>query len=83
MDGVGTVGSERAGLVTSRAAIVHAMDRNLEAVPDRPDEPPEPWGEDGDEPIARPTWWRWVAIAVVIAMVVATPFAYALYLLLS
>jgi hypothetical protein len=42
------------------------------------------WDEadDGLEPMRRPAWWRWVAIVVVIAMVVATPVAYALYLLL-
>jgi hypothetical protein len=38
--------------------------------------------DDGLEPMRRPAWWRWVAIVVVIAMVVATPVAYALYLLL-
>jgi hypothetical protein len=38
------------------------------------------WFDDGDEePLARPVWWRWVAVVVVIALVVATPFAYALY----
>jgi hypothetical protein len=42
-----------------------------------------PGGFDDDpEPLRRPVWWRWVAIAVVVAMVVATPAAYALYLLL-
>jgi hypothetical protein len=40
---------------------------------------PDEWSE----PITRPTWWRWVALIVVMAMVVATPFAYALYLLLN
>ncbi len=59
------------------------MDRNLDPLADLPDEPLEGWGNDGDEPIARPSWWRWVAIAIVVAMVVATPFAYALYRLLS
>lgn len=39
--------------------------------------------DERSEPIARPTWWRWVALIVVLAMVVATPFAYALYLLLN
>jgi hypothetical protein len=39
-------------------------------------------GED-DEPIRRSGWWRWVAIIVVLAMVVATPFAYVLSRLLS
>jgi hypothetical protein len=36
-----------------------------------------------DEPIPRSAWWRWVAIIVVLAMVVATPFAYLLSRLLS
>jgi hypothetical protein len=39
--------------------------------------------EDWSEPIPPPIWWRWVALIVVLAMVVATPFAYALYLLLN
>jgi hypothetical protein len=39
-------------------------------------------GED-DEPIRRSAWWRLVALIVVLAMVVATPFAYALSMLLS
>jgi hypothetical protein len=51
---------------------------------------PGPWDEDlrefdgeDDEAIRRSAWWRWVAIIVVLAMVVATPFAYALSRLLS
>jgi hypothetical protein len=36
-----------------------------------------------DEPIRRSAWWRWVAIIVALAMVIATPFAYALSRLLS
>jgi len=36
--------------------------------------------DDRLEPLRRPPWWRWVAIVVVVSMVVATPFAYALYL---
>jgi hypothetical protein len=39
--------------------------------------------EDRDfEPIERPRWWRWVAIAVVAALVVATPLAYGISILL-
>ena len=38
--------------------------------------------EDGFAPLVRPAWWRWVAIAVILAMVVATPLVYALYVLL-
>jgi hypothetical protein len=52
------------------------------APPDGPD--PDDWGE-GDDPTprVRPSWWRWVAMVVVLAMIVATPFAYALYLWLN
>jgi hypothetical protein len=48
----------------------------------RPPEGVDPggWGGDDDPtPRARPSWWRWVAVVVVLAMIVATPFAYALY----
>jgi hypothetical protein len=69
------------------------MPHHLEpVVPVDPGEAAEPpdgldpgdWG-DGDEPTprARPSWWRWVAIAVALAMIVATPFAYALDRLLN
>ena len=34
------------------------------------------------EPLARPRWWRWVALAVVLALVVATPVAYGISVLL-
>jgi hypothetical protein len=54
---------------------------------------PDPFGPDDldlfdpgvDElaPLARPAWWRWVALAVIVAMIVAGPFAYALSKLLS
>jgi hypothetical protein len=38
------------------------------------------WFDDRDEePLPGPVWWRWVAMVLVIALVVATPFAYALY----
>jgi hypothetical protein len=45
---------------------------------------PRDWGDD-DEPTPRPrpSWWRWVAIAVIVAMVVAGPFAFVLYKLLT
>ncbi len=68
---VGTGMSERAG-------IVRTVDRHLEPVP----EPEQGAFEDGEEPLRRPTWWRWVAVVVVVTMVVATPFAYALYVIL-
>jgi hypothetical protein len=41
------------------------------------------WGEDATDsdeelaPIGRPPWWRWVAIALVLALVLGTPVAYA------
>ena len=65
------------------------MSRHLEPVPDPFDDTPTRGGEDEGwdgldedlEPLRRPAWWRWVAIVVVVAMVVATPVAYALYLL--
>ena len=42
------------------------------------------WFDDGSqEPLRRPVWWRWVAVVVVIALVVATPAAYALYRVLG
>jgi hypothetical protein len=47
-----------------------------------------PWDEDEPEtgdpaPLVRPAWWRWVAIAVILALVVAGPFAVVLFKLLS
>jgi len=57
------------------------VDRHLEPVPERPTE--DFLGFD-DEPLpVRRAWWRLVALIVVIALVVATPFAYALYKLLG
>jgi len=59
---------------------------HLEPVPFEPgDRPDRGWTDDLDEdrPLVRPTWWRWVAIAVIVAMVVAGPFAYAIYRLLT
>ena len=64
------------------------MTRHLEPVPDPSEETLGPAEDEDDgwdddlEPLRRPSWWRWVAIVVVLAMVVATPAAYALYLLL-
>ena len=37
------------------------------------------WLEDDGSRLRRPPWWRWVAIVLIVSMVVATPFAYALY----
>ena len=64
--------------------IVRAVNRPLEPAPEPGDDAFEPFDDDEDEGLLRrPAWWRWVAIVVVVALVVATPFAYALYLLLT
>jgi hypothetical protein len=39
------------------------------------------WDEASWEPLVRPAWWRWVAIVLVVALVVATPLAYGVYLI--
>ena len=56
------------------------VDRNLEPVQDRAGEDEDPFAEPPfDEPMPpRAPWWRWVAILVALALVVATPFAYVL-----
>lgn len=59
------------------------MSHHLEAIPGSGEDDVEPFGLDDDEPIRRAAWWRWVAIIVALAMVVATPFAYVLSRLLS
>lgn len=51
-------------------------------MPDVPEDEIDWFGEEDEEPPRRPAWWRWVAVVVVVAMVVATPFIYALYRLL-
>jgi hypothetical protein len=56
---------------------------HLEPIPGPGDEELRAFDGDDDEPILRSAWWRWVAIIVVLALVVATPFAYALSRLLS
>jgi hypothetical protein len=69
---------------------------HLEALPPWPsDLPPDPFEPEEEErlwadierpddaPLVRPVWWRWVAIAVVVAMVVAGPIAFVLSRLLS
>ena len=53
------------------------MDRHLEPAPDRMDDDPSAF--DDRMPVGRSAWWRWVAVIVVLALVVATPFAFALY----
>jgi hypothetical protein len=57
------------------------VDRDLEPVPELP---AEDFLEFDDEPVpVRHAWWRLVALIVVLALVVATPFAYALYKVLG
>jgi hypothetical protein len=71
---------------------------HLEALPPWPSElPPDPFEPEEElrlaeleadldpsaVPLVRPVWWRWVAIAVVVAMVVAGPIAFVLSRLLS
>jgi hypothetical protein len=72
---------------------------HLEALPPWPsDLPPDPFRPEEEDalraelegtddpsrvPLLRPVWWRWVAIAVVVAMVVAGPIAFVLSRLLS
>jgi hypothetical protein len=55
------------------------MSRHPDQVPELPDDEISWFGDEGEEPLRRPAWWRWVAVVVVIAMVVATPFVFALY----
>jgi hypothetical protein len=58
------------------------VSHHLEAEPGPGEDDFDALGFD-DEPIRRSGWWRWVAIIVALAMVIATPFAYALSRLLS
>ena len=59
------------------------MDRHPEPGSELPEDDFD-WFDDGaEEPLRRPVWWRWVALVVVIALVVATPVAYALYRILG
>jgi len=61
---------------------------HLQPVPDDPSpprwdaEPADLAGPGELEPLRRPTWWRWVALAVVVALIVATPLAYGISILL-
>lgn len=59
------------------------VSHHLEAIPGPGEDDVEAFGLDEDEPIRRSAWWRWVAIIVALAMVVATPFAYVLSRVLS
>jgi hypothetical protein len=59
------------------------VSHHLDPVPDVPENEID-WFDDGEDPPSqRSAWWRWVAVVVVVAMVVATPFIYALYRLLQ
>jgi hypothetical protein len=57
------------------------VNRDLEPVPDLPGEDVPAFDEES-LPVRR-AWWRWVALIVVITLVVATPFAFALSRLLG
>ena len=57
------------------------MDRYLEPAPEPT--PEELAAFDEQTPTASPPWWRLIALIVVVALVVATPFAYALYRVLD
>jgi len=59
--------------------IVATVGHHLDRVPPLPEDEITGFHDEDDEPLRRPVWWRWVAVVVVIALVVATPFAYALY----
>jgi hypothetical protein len=62
------------------------VERHLEPVSDPTGDQEGPIAGEpyDDEPIPpRAAWWRWVAILVAVALVVATPFAYALSRLLD
>jgi hypothetical protein len=53
------------------------VERYLEPAPDLT--PEELAAFDDQTPMAHPPWWRWTALIVVAALIVATPFAYVLY----
>jgi hypothetical protein len=55
------------------------VDRHPEPGSDLPEDEISSFDDVDEQPMPRPVWWRWVAVVVVIALVVATPFAYALY----
>jgi hypothetical protein len=60
------------------------VDRHPEPGSELPEDDFDWFDEGADvEPLRRPVWWRWVALVVVIALVVATPAAYALYRVLG
>lgn len=57
------------------------MDRYLEPAPDPT--PEELAAFDDQTPMPRPPWWRWTALIVAAALIVATPFAYVLFRVLD
>jgi hypothetical protein len=59
------------------------VDRHPEPGSELPEDDFDRFDSGADEPLRRPVWWRWVAVVVVIALVVATPVAYALYRVLG
>jgi hypothetical protein len=63
----------------ARAGRVRLVDRHLEPAPEPAEDLP---AFDDEIALVRPAWWRWVAVVVVLALIVATPFAYALYRIL-
>ena len=57
------------------------MDGYLEPAPDPT--PEELAAFDDQTAMTRPHWWRWTALIVVAALIVATPFAYVLFRVLD
>lgn len=55
------------------------VSHHLEPIPRPGEEDLSAFDGDDDGPIPRSAWWRWIAVIVVAALVVATPFAYVLY----
>lgn len=62
--------------------MVPCVDRYPEPGSDLPEDEISWFDEVEEQPLPRPLWWRWVAAVVVIALVVAKPFAYLLYRIL-
>lgn len=58
---------------------LRTVSSHLDPVPELPEDEIAWFDDGGVEPLPRPVWWRWVAVVLVVALVVATPFAYALY----
>ena len=67
----------------SPMGMVEPVGHHLEPIPSLGDDDVEAFGVDDDVPLRRSAWWRWVAIIVALAMVIATPFAYLLSRLLA